>query len=124
MFGEIMKLLKYVKVAECRLAVWDTGKYVTHHTLAYALWDGSGRLVFHGSDINHPMCALIDSDEMLRNVLGWLTLRPGDTDSDFFENYTPSQLKWVESAECEELQLWSIDPDDEFEFPEFEDIER
>lgn len=38
-----------------------------------------------------------NSDAAVRNVMGWLTLRPGDTDSEYFAAYTPEQLAFCES---------------------------
>lgn len=35
-------------------------------------------------------------------------LKPGDTDSDFFADYTPEQLDWV-TANGEELSLIALD---------------
>jgi hypothetical protein len=34
----------------------------------------------------------IDSDQCVRAILGFLTLRPGDTDAEYFENYNQEQL--------------------------------
>lgn len=37
-------------------------------------------------------------------LLGFLTLRPGDTDSEYFDAYTPAQMAWANSYDCEALQ--------------------
>lgn len=37
-------------------------------------------------------------------LLTFLTLRPGDTDSDYFDAYTSAQLAWANSYDCEALQ--------------------
>lgn len=44
----------------------------------------------------------VDGDAAVRNVMGWLTLRPGDTDSDYFTDYTQEQLDFA-SAHAETL---------------------
>jgi hypothetical protein len=38
----------------------------------------------------------IDSDDAVKSVMGWLTLRPGDTDSDYFADYTAEQMAFCE----------------------------
>lgn len=45
----------------------------------------------------------VDSDDCLRGILGFLTLRPGDTDLEYFEHYTEEQLGYLaEVGEFEE----------------------
>jgi hypothetical protein len=57
-------------------------------------------------------------------VIGFLTLRPGDTESDYFEAYTERQLEFADSMECESLQIWAMEPDgDELEALEFQEVE-
>jgi hypothetical protein len=36
----------------------------------------------------------IDSDESVRGLLDFLTLRPGDTDAEYFANYSEAQLDY------------------------------
>lgn len=38
----------------------------------------------------------VDGDEAVKNVMGWLTLRPGDTDADYFTGYTEPQKRFAE----------------------------
>lgn len=49
-------------------------------------------------------CA-VDSDAAVRSVMGFLTLRPGDTDADYFRDYTPDQFAFAscnaEALACE-----------------------
>lgn len=58
------------------------------------LFDGTD---FHGS----PMHA-DDSDATVVALMEFLTLRPGDTDADYFANYTPAQMAYV-TAHAESL---------------------
>lgn len=37
-----------------------------------------------------------DSDNAKALVMSLVAMRPGDTDSDYFVDYTPDQLEWVE----------------------------
>jgi len=60
--------------------------------------------VFEGGDY-FPSVA-IDSLNAIATLLGWLTLQKGDTDAEYFENYTPLQWEWTDSRACEIARLW------------------
>ncbi len=60
-----------------------------------------------------PMHA-IDSDECLRSALTFITLRPGDTDPDYFEKYTERQRAFC-SDDAETLSIYSQDDNDPFD---------
>jgi hypothetical protein len=45
-----------------------------------------------------------DSLETVASLLTFLTLRPGDTDADYFAGYTPAQMEWATGSDCEALQ--------------------
>lgn len=90
-----------------RLLVWDTcrtdrqGKAI----LGYAFWPGPSQdPLFSGEDFAASPMHAIDSDNVLFAVLSFLCLRPGDTDSEYFENYNSDQLLWAESYLCESTQ--------------------
>ncbi len=53
-------------------------------------------VLFEGTDYNPSPCHAVDSDESVADLLGFLTLRPGDTDDEYFEEYTPRQLAFCE----------------------------
>lgn len=64
--------------------------------------ESSYRVLFEGSDMwghDEPT-----SDRACAAAMGWLTLRPGDTDSEYFETYTADQLayagSYAESLAC------------------------
>lgn len=67
------------------------------------------RVLFEGSDVecSAPHSA-IDSDEAVRVLMNFLTLRPGDTDWEYFENYTDSQREFcdqrAEDLACEVMR--------------------
>lgn len=101
------------------------GKSGIGYRLAEYNSDGSFRDVIftheeHGI-IRKP--GVIDDDEAVGAVLQWLTLRPGDTDDDFFDDYTERQLEFAEQN-GETLSLfadeWSgeLEPEDGEEFSE------
>ena len=47
----------------------------------------------------------IDSDQAVAALMGFLTLKPGDTDREYFDAYTPEQLAWAQSYEPELLEM-------------------
>jgi len=70
--------------------------------LAYVLLDG-GEVIFKGDDFFSPN----DLDERwnVAQLLGFLSLRDGDTDDEYFESYTPEQIAWRDERAAE-LGLW------------------
>jgi hypothetical protein len=52
------------------------------------------QLVFESDDIAVPAGQTLDGDQTVRGVLGFLALRPGDVEADYFRGYTPTQLAW------------------------------
>lgn len=67
-------------------------------TLGYRLFDREHgpRPVFEGTDFRCSPLHPVDSDRTVASLLGFLSLRPGDTDPAHFERYTPVQLEWCE----------------------------
>jgi hypothetical protein len=66
----------------------------------------TGGLLFSGADYGCSPMHAIDSDETLRSLLGFLTLRPGDTDAEYFKDYTQDQLDFC-SGDAESLSIWA-----------------
>lgn len=92
------------------LSVEDTGKRDEHgkHVVSYRFWkDVQVEPIFAGADYCTHSDA--ESDESVRGLLGFLTLKPGDTDSEYFEKYTPRQVEFTESGAIEELAMWSVE---------------
>jgi hypothetical protein len=52
------------------------------------------QLVFEDYDIVVPAGQTLDGDQTLRGVLGFVALRPGDVEADYFTGYTPAQVAW------------------------------
>jgi len=71
--------------------------------LAYSFRDG-GKVIFEGEDFAGSPLHADDSDETVAALLSFLSLRPGDTDRDYFDSYTPEQLDWAR-ANGEELSF-------------------
>lgn len=88
-----------------QLTLWDTyrtdrlGKSVLRYELTEL-----GNVLFEGSDFACSPMHGVDSDETILSLMNFLTLRKGDTDREYFDSYTPEQLAWSESSECEALQ--------------------
>lgn len=93
-----------------RLRVWDTyrrdgyGKCI----LGYSLFRCEPETLlelFAGEDFHNSPMHAIDSDATIAGLMGFLTLRPGDTDQEYFDNYTPEQLDYcsqhAEALACE-----------------------
>lgn len=85
------------------LTMWDThrrdprGQTVIGYSLTMTAdhVGERGRIVlFEGEDFaGRPMHA-DDSDATVHSLMTFLTLRPGDTDADYFKSYTPVQLDY------------------------------
>lgn len=88
------------------LRTWDSGRTdsMGKTMLRYEFRDHRGYILFSGSDFGCSPMKAIDSDEAVGALLGFLTLRPGDTDRDYFESYTPEQWDFANSSDCEFLQ--------------------
>jgi hypothetical protein len=94
------------------LRTWDTGRTRNGRTcIAYELREPSGDVLFAGDDFRPSPLHADESDKALRALLGFLTLRPGDTDREYFADYTARQLAFAKSSACELLAfLYSDDP--------------
>jgi hypothetical protein len=62
-------------------------------------------VLFEGEDFGNSPMHGIDSDEAVAGIMAFLTLRPGDTDPEYFADYTPAQLEYcsqhAEALSCE-----------------------
>jgi len=52
--------------------------------------------IFEGTDFGWSPLHAIDSDECMKSVCTFLTLRPGDTDDEYFKDYTKTQLDYCD----------------------------
>ena len=66
--------------------------------------------LFAGADIGCSPLHAIDSVACAHAVMRFLTLRPGDIDADYFDNYTQAQqdfcARHAESLSCEVMTRW------------------
>lgn len=80
----------------------------------YFFWNNE--LIFSGNDYKPSPLYDQDSLDSLISLLGFLTLKKGDTDSEYFKDYTKKQFEWSESIENEDLRTLVSD----FEYLESE----
>ncbi len=79
------------------------GRVSWHYVLEH-----NGTVVFEGSDFSTT--GDTSYGEAARDLLGFLTLQPGDTDADFFDSYTPDQLTWRDEY-AETLSIFAMEDD-------------
>lgn len=115
------RVLRHVEIdGRFRLLLWDTyrreGK-PAKDTLGYAFSRiGESEPIFVGEDYGCAPGHAIDSDDAVRSLLGFLTLRPGDTDDEYFERYTEAQRAFA-ASDAEYLSLWGMDDLEEGPMP-------
>lgn len=92
-----------------RLTMWDTntrdgmGKWRLGYRLRMCS-PGTVVTLFEGDDFGCSPCHAVDSDAAIASLMGFLTLKPGATDREYFESYTQEQLDYC-SQHAEALQL-------------------
>jgi hypothetical protein len=94
-----------------RLTIWDTnctgfgGKYIVGYCLTMYEQGAKRTVLFEGEDFGCSPMHAIDSDETIAGIMAFLTCKPGDTDPEYFANYTPEQLDYcshhAEALSCE-----------------------
>jgi len=84
------------------LTVWDTqrmhspGKSLLGYRLTMREPGKRPVELFTGEDFGCAPSHCIDSDETVAALMGFLTLRPGDTDKGYFAGYSPQQLEYCD----------------------------
>lgn len=82
----------------------------SRHRHDIKLFDG-GKLIFE-TWISVPLYTHEAKDgrhRLICDALGFLSLQDGDTDEEYFKDYTPDQIAWRDSPRCEELSLIQYD---------------
>ena len=105
------EVLRDVNVDGYRLTTFDLGGVGLHASqwrVGYRFHALDGSILFAGDDFGCSPLHAIDSDECLRALLSFLTLRPGDTDAEYFAHYTPAQRAFAD-GDAEALSLWTIE---------------
>lgn len=70
-------------------------KFYDHDYVHFPIFEGE---VFSPSPVIEPL-----SVDSVIGLLGFLPLQEGDTDEEYFDNYTELQLYWSQGNNCEEL---------------------
>ena len=94
------------------LHMWDTGRmdsrgqtYIGYILHGRACKGAPAVELFKGEDFTGSPLHADDSDKTVAGLMGFLTLRPGDTDREHFATYTALQLDYcknhAESLSCE-----------------------
>ena len=80
------------------LTTWDTGRARDcKWMIGYRLTMITGRrreVLFEGEDFGCSPMNSIDSDAACAGIMSFLTLKPGDTDPEYFASYTPAQMEY------------------------------
>ena len=86
-----------------RLVTWDAnrtdtlGKHMLGYELTVKMSESAPAIVlFRGEDFGCSPKHAIDSDAAVEGIMSFLTLRPGDTDEEYFAGYTPDQRAFCE----------------------------
>ncbi len=58
--------------------------------------NGKTSVLFHGDDFGPSPLHCSDDDATIAALMGFLTLRPGNTDDEYFADYTPAQLAYCQ----------------------------
>ena len=74
-----------------------------------------GKILFFGNDFGCSPMHSIDSEDAVMALLSFLTLKLGDVEEEYFQEheYTQEQLDWSNSWECELLQCYIFDREEE-----------
>lgn len=75
----------------------------------YGLLDPIGDMIFDGDEYYPSPAHDPEGLDAAKDLLGFLTLRPGDTDKEYFADYTPDQMAFALSDACEELQMYTLE---------------
>jgi hypothetical protein len=77
------------------LTIWDTGQRDGRGRtyIGYRLKMGK-TVLFEGEDFAGSPMHGDDSDDNVKALMSFLTLKPGDTDAEYFEQYTEEQLAY------------------------------
>lgn len=82
------------------ITAYDRGQMLgAHHTKLFCRLSWNGRVLFPESYfyVGIPGHQAVDGKYARETVTSLFCLKPGDTDSEFFADYTTEQIAWVKS---------------------------
>ncbi len=71
----------------------------THNPHYYAFY--KDELLFEGIDFKPSPLYGVDSLEIICSLCSFLTTKIGDVERDYFADYSPKQLAFIETSDCE-----------------------
>lgn len=80
---------------------WSGGNYCSY------IFEKNGVELDRSDDFKPSSMHNIDDIESMISLIGFLTIRPGDTDEDYFRNHSKEFMQWLQADdyECENLRL-------------------
>jgi len=101
--------IRHVQIDMFLVELFDMGKLSdpNHQVVGYRFWDGD-ELMFEGKDYGVPRGTKLTDGSVVVTLLGFIGLKPGDTDDEYFENYTPKQLEWADQR-AEDVSLYAME---------------
>lgn len=104
------------------MAAYDLPDKHTVHVSRSSVADGrvswlyvlehNGAVIFEGTDFGTPTYTTYG--DAARDLLGFLTMREGDTDSEYFDGYSSEQIAWRDEF-AEYLAMFGMEEDDDDE---------
>ena len=91
------------------IRAWEHGFEGPNHTRidCQLLWNGKEVFPRGSMWAGVPSHQSIDGDAAKELATSLFCMKPGDTDAEFFANYTPEQIEWV-NAHAETLSLEKV----------------
>jgi hypothetical protein len=93
MYG--LELIRTWQGADYKLDLYDSGRVCNGKSMLSYQFYHKEQLVFEGDDFGCSPMYCIDSDNAVAALLHFLSLKPGDTDREYFEDYTEQQLEFA-----------------------------
>jgi len=93
--GPVFRIRFHLSTGWVTLTAWEGGFQAPNHTRLNCELRQGGKVVFAKGDLFVGIPGCIDDNSAKESVGALFALRPGDTDREFFDSYTPEQLKWV-----------------------------
>jgi hypothetical protein len=97
-----------LKIENVTLKLGDVSKWQNGRSYYNYVMLVDDEVLFTGDDFSPSPMDSCDSLDSVMSLFSMLMIRPGDTDEEYFENYTPKQLEFVIN-EAEELSLYAYD---------------
>lgn len=97
--------MRYYTFEGYKLSLRETDKRDSygHVRVAYTFKTPDNEILFQGDDFGSSPLHDPESKASAIGLLAFLTLKPGDTDADYFDKYTPRQMEFAQSMDAENL---------------------